>query len=197
MSTEAERLEQLWAGDFGTAYTHRNSGGFTRRKDFWLQMCTELKPKTVLEVGCNACGNLKWIEPMAEAYGIDVNKKALEAAKMAWPALNLIHGKGRDIPFKDDFFDLTFTSGVLIHQPEESLRQVMGELVRCSKRYVLAIEYFGSSREEVPYRKQEGALFRDNYGLIYQNEFKLKVVTTGGLGIADGFDDCTYWLMEK
>lgn len=197
MSTEAERLERLWAGDFGTAYTHRNSGGFTQRKDFWLQLCTELKPKSVLEVGCNACGNLKWIEPHAEAYGIDVNRKAIETAKMAWPALNLVWGKGRELPFKDEFFDLTFTSGVLIHQPEETLRQVMGEVVRCSKRYVLAIEYYSPTREEVPYRKQGGALFKDNYGVIYHDEFKLKVIGHGALGIADGWDESTYWLMEK
>lgn len=195
--TEAERLEKLWAGDFGTAYTHRNRGGFTRRKDFWLRLCTEFKPRSVLEVGCNACGNLKWVEPHAEAFGVDVNRKALEGAKMAWPALNLNYGKARDLPFKDGFFDLVFTCGVLIHQPTESLREVMAEIVRCSRRYVLAIEYFGSERTEVPYRKEDGALFKDNYGLIYQNEFKLKVVEDGGVGVADGFDDCTYWLMEK
>ena len=39
----------------------------------------------------------------------------------------MIQGVARDLPFRDDFFDLTFTCGVLIHQPKESLREVMAE----------------------------------------------------------------------
>jgi len=195
--SEAERLERLWGGDFGDAYTHRNSHHFRLRKDWWIKLCTRLKLKRVLEVGCNACGNLKWVDGNAEAYGVDINRVALETAKIAWPKLNLVYGTARDIPFKSGYFDLAFTCGVLIHQPTESLLQVMEEVVRCSKRYVLAMEYYAPKREEVPYRNQEGALFRDDYGGIYQERFDLKPLETGKLGLEDGFDDVTWWLLEK
>lgn len=197
MNTEADRLERLWSGSFGDEYTHRNNQHFKQRKDFWIRLCTQLKLKRVLEVGCNACGNLKWIDGQAEAFGVDINRKALEVARVAWPSLNLIYAVARDLPFKDGFFDLAFTCGVLIHQPAESLKQVMGEIVRCSNRYVLAMEYYAAQREEIPYRKQEGALFRDDFGGIYQREFKLKLVEAGRLTMEDGFDDVTYWVLMK
>jgi len=85
----------------------------------------------------------------------------------------------------------------LIHQPKESLRDVMAELVRTSSRYVLCMEYYAPKRELIQYRKQEGALFKDDYGGIYQSKFKLHLVETGNLGFGDGFDDITWWLLRK
>lgn len=194
---EAERLERLWGGEFGDQYTNRNSSAFNLRKPFWQKLCRAKKFKRVLEVGCNACGNLKWISPLADAFGVDINDTALRVAKIAWPELNLVRGTARDLPFKAGFFDLTFTCGVLIHQPKESLLEVMAEVVRTSSRYVLCMEYYAKKREPVEYRKQEAALFRDDFGGLYQQRFKLKLLDTGFLSIGDGFDDMTWWLMEK
>jgi len=59
------------------------------------------------------------------------------------------------------------------------------------------MEYFSETREEVPYRDQTGALFRDNYGKRYLDSFKLKLIETGFLDKEQGFDRVTYWLMEK
>jgi len=194
---EPERLERLWEGDFGDRYTNRNSSSFNLRKPFWQNLCRKYRFQNVLEVGCNSGGNLKWISPLATAFGVDINKTALRMAKVAWPELNLVYGVARNLPFSDKFFDLTFTCGVLIHQPKESLLEVMSEVVRTSKRYVLCMEYYARKREPVDYRKQEGALFRDDYGGIYRSKFKLKFIQTGKLGFGDGFDDITWWLMVK
>lgn len=194
---EAERLESVWGGDFGDRYTNRNSSSFNLRKPFWQKLMRTLKPARVLEVGCNSGGNLKWISPLAEAFGVDVNETAIRMAKIAWPELNLLRAIGRDLPFVDRYFDLTFTCGVLIHQPMESLLEVMRELVRTSGRYVLCMEYYAPKREEVPYRNLDGALFRDDYGKLYQSKFKLKLLKSGKLGFGDGFDDITWWLLER
>lgn len=197
--SEAERLEKLWGDEFGDKYTIRNQDGFFLRKDHWIRMAVLTKPGTVLEVGCNSGNNLKYIgsASKAECYGIDINKSALRKAHIAMPGLNLIYAKARELPFKDEYFDLVFTCGVLIHQPEESLRTVMSEIVRCSKRYVLAMEYFRPTRSIIPYRGETAALFGDDYAGIYQREFGLKPIDTGFLKKDEGFDGVTWALMEK
>ena len=105
---------------------------------------------------------------------------------------------GRELPFRDRWFDLVFTMGVLIHQPESTLPLVMAEIVRCSRRYVLCGEYFAEQTIEVPYRNQSGALFKRNYGRIYQELFpELRLIQRGFLGRDEGWDDVTHWMFEK
>jgi hypothetical protein len=89
------------------------------------------------------------------------------------------------------------SAGVLIHQPTESLRLVMDEMVRCSKRYVLSMEYFAEVEEEVPYRGERGALFRRNYGKLFSEAYPLHLVTSGDLTKAEGWDNVRYWLFER
>jgi spore coat polysaccharide biosynthesis protein SpsF len=88
--------------------------------------------------------------------------------------------------------------GVLIHQPESTLPLVMSEVVRCSNRYVLCGEYFSEQTIEVPYRGQCGALFKRDYGRIYQELFpNLSLVEKGFLSREEGWDDVTFWLFKK
>lgn len=199
MPDEVERLETLWGDAFGDAYTVRNQDGFFLRKDFWHRIGVTYKPETILEVGCNSGNNLKYLgnAAKAEAYGLDINKSALRKARITMPGLNLLYGKARDLPFKDACFDMTFTCGVLIHQPLESLRQVMAELIRVSKRYVVAIEYYRPARTVIPYRDETSALFGDDFGGIYTKEFKLQLLETGILKKDQGFDNSTFWVMER
>jgi hypothetical protein len=74
----------------------------------------------------------------------------------------------------------------------------MAEIVRCSRRYVLCGEYFAEQTTEVPYQNQSGALFKRNYGRIYQELFpELRLIQQGFLGRDEGWDDVTYWMFEK
>jgi spore coat polysaccharide biosynthesis protein SpsF len=76
----------------------------------------------------------------------------------------------------------------------------MGEIHRCSRRYILAGEYFGEQREEVPYRGESGALFRDDYGARYQRLFPdLELVDKRYISWAESqaWDDMTFWTFEK
>lgn len=198
---EAKRLEALWSGEFGNAYIERNKNGFNGRGIFWKAFLSRVKPKSVMEVGCNIGGNLRWIAsilPPRAVTGIDINDAALRELVRSVPGVNAIQAPARDIPFKDGSFELVFTSGVLIHQPESSLKQVMSEVVRCSRRYVLALEYFAPKTEEVFYRGEKGALFKRDYGALYKKAFPgLKLVQKGELHRNEGWDEVTYWLFEK
>jgi pseudaminic acid biosynthesis-associated methylase len=198
---ETSRLEELWAGSFGDDYLERNSEAGSGRNAFWDQMLTSYDIQRVLEVGCNTGANLQWIVnhvAPAETYGVDVNQEALGRLRARIPSVNAISAVARELPFRDRWFDLAFTTGVLIHQPYSTLPIVMSEVVRVSRRYVLCGEYFATSTTEVPYRGHSGALFKRDYGRLYQDLFpELELVDQGLLGRADGWDDVTWWLFER
>jgi len=198
---EAKRLEQLWGGEFGNSYIDRNKSAGDNRAAFWQAILDEFPVNRVLEVGCNIGGNLRWIaehlEPQ-DVYGIDVNMKALDEVHRILPGVNALYSPARELPFRDHWFDLVFTMGVLIHQPLDALPIVMTEVVRCSRRYVLCCEYFAPKPTEVAYRGQTGALFKLDFGGLYQRLYPhLRLAKKGFLSKAEGWDDVTYWMFEK
>ena len=198
---EAARLEQLWTGSFGDAYSERNAEAGPGRGAFWESLLTAHPVQRVLEVGCNVGANLRWIVDHvvpADTFGVDVNQDALGALRQRLPEVNAITGRGRDLPFRDRWFDLSFTTGVLIHQPDSTLPLVMNEIVRVSRMYILCGEYFAAETTEVPYRGHSGALFKRDYGRLYQELFpELVLLEEGFLGQDQGWDDVTWWLFER
>jgi pseudaminic acid biosynthesis-associated methylase len=200
--TEAQRLEQLWSGEFGNEYVDRNLDAYGRRGEFWLPLLDELAPQSVLEVGCNVGGNLQWMAqrvPANRIVGVDVNAKALRLLEERVPGVRAMHSPARDLPVADRSIDLVFTMGVLIHQPEESLAKVMSEMVRASKRYVFCGEYYDTETVEVHYRGHDGALFRRDYGGLFEELFPLELtlLKQGYLSPEDGWDRVTWWLFER
>ncbi len=195
----AVRLETLWAGEFGDQYVERNADAGAVRGPFWAGILQSTSPRSALEVGCNVGANLRWlVDGDRRVVGVDVNQGALAALRREVGGATGVEAPARSLPFADNEFDLTFTMGVLIHQPDESLGAVMDELVRCSQRYVLIGEYHGDVTEEVPYRGVSGALFRRDYGALFLQRFPaLRVVETGFLGREDGWDDVTWWLFDR
>jgi len=198
---EVERLEGLWSGQFGNEYVDRNRTAGVVRGPFWTSVLRDLKPATVLEVGCNVGANLQWIAPEIgpeRTYGLDINLAALEEIRRNLGRVNTVWSPAREIPFRDRYFDLVFTMGVLIHQPESTLPLVMSEIVRCSRRFVLCGEYYAETLVEVSYRQQTRALFKRDYGRIYRELFpELRLIREGFLGKDVGWDDVTYWIFQK
>lgn len=200
-SSEVKRLEELWRGDFGNDYTTRNRTAGVNRRVFWEAILAEFPARRVLEVGCNLGGNLRWIAaqlPQENIYGVDINLRALQELRQALPNVNALYAPARELPFRDRWFDLVFTIGVLIHQPPEALPIVMAEIVRCTDRFVLCGEYFSPQPTEVAYRGQTGALFKRDFGGLYQQLFpELQLRKKGFLSKTEGWDDVTYWVFEK
>lgn len=200
-NSEAVRLENLWAEEFGNAYVDRNRTAAEKRGPFWQAIMTEYPGQRVLEVGCNLGANLHWVAAHRlpqQVYGVDINLKALDELHQRLPQVNALWSPARELPFRDGWFDMVFTMGVLIHQPESTLPLIMAEIVRCSRRYVLCGEYYAEQTIEVPYRGQTGALFKRDYGRIYQELFpELQLRRQGFLSREEGWDDVTYWVFEK
>ena len=192
---ECTRLEGLWGGEFGDGYVERNAAAGGGRGPFWDELLRAAPATSVLEVGCNLGGNLRWIAgrlPPGRVWGVDVNREALERLRGDLPGVNAVQAVARDLPFRDRWFDLTFTVGVLIHQPDSTLPLVVSELVRCSRRWMMCAEYFSESTVEVPYRDQPGALFKRDYGRVVRELFpELRLLRQGHVDRDQGFDDVT------
>jgi pseudaminic acid biosynthesis-associated methylase len=201
-ASNVARLEELWSGGFGDQYVDRNSSASEGRREFWDGLLGEIPVRNSLEVGCNVGANLAWIAPRLGAratYGVDINEKAIEEVRRRIPGVSVLWAPARELPFRDRWFDLTYTTGVLIHQPPEVLPIVMSEIVRCSRRYVLCGEYHADELTEVPYRGESGALFKRDFGALYETLFpELRLLKKGFLAKqAGGWDDVTFWLFEK
>ncbi len=101
-----------------------------------LDFLKEIKPKTVLEVGCNFGKELNAISNV-ERYGIDKNPSGLN--KVDGITLCAL---GEDIPFKDNYIDVVYSMGCLSHNEFPEL--ILDEMLRVSKHYTILIEWVGT-----------------------------------------------------
>jgi pseudaminic acid biosynthesis-associated methylase len=190
----------LWRSEFGRAYTDRNDRDKPERAAAWAGLLDGLAPTRVLEVGCNIGWNLVYLDRLGvpELYGVEPQEDAVRRARARHPRFNVLYGAAFDLPFRDGYFDLAFTSGVLIHITPSSLGDALDEIYRVSRRYIVAIEYDGPTEQEIPYRGHTGALWKRDHGAAWQRRFPdLRLRRRVQLGAAQGYDDCTAHLFEK
>ncbi len=200
-SEHAKRLERMWSGEFGQAYTERNSQADERAGAHHHELCLRLGVCTALEVGCNLGLNLTRIDgaPGMSAFGIDINPQALRLARRRLVSSKWVAAEAYKLPFADDAFDLVFTCGVLIHLCPNDLPLALREIGRVSRRFVWIGEYAADELTEVPYRGMEGALFKCDFGQLAATlNPELAEVERGFLAKgATPFDDLTWWLFER
>ncbi len=197
----ARRVERLFQGDFGVAYTDRNRDVDPRKPAFFHELFRLHGVRRVLECGCNLGLNLGPAVDDAEldVWGIDIQATAITRARVAMPAGTFVTGSLLEMPFRDGWFDLAFTCGVLIHVPPAGIQQVLAEIHRISRRFILCAEYHDDQSEvAVPWRGQKSALWRRNYGALWQETFPhLELVDHGYRGPGEGFDRITWHLFGK
>ncbi|MEI8354287.1 MAG: methyltransferase domain-containing protein, partial [Lentisphaerota bacterium] len=112
--------------------------------------------------------------------------------------IDFIQGSARALPFDDNHFDLVFTSGVLIHIHPIDLPTVMGEIHRCSRRYVWGLEYWAETMTEVNYRDHAGLLWKADYARLYRDNFSdLSLIREENLKYLDSNNRDSMFLLEK
>lgn len=188
--------EQFWQGDFGTAYTSRQSADWRTRIPFWRDILVKTGATSVLEVGCNSGLNLKAIRhanPMLTLRGCDINQTALQ--KAADDGFSVIDESVFDLSWAPKSFGLVATVGVLIHISPADIGRAMRCIIKASRRYVLAVEYAADKEEEVVYRGHSERLWRRPFGALYEAQ-GLKMVAQGEAP-AEAFDRCQWWLLSK
>lgn len=201
MSTAAlQRVEQLYAGEVGDAYTRRSRGHAEGRLPFWksIDELLEWQVDRVLEVGCGDGQNLHWWTCTHAAVGVDVNAGALQTLQARGRPFHAARASAGALPFPDHYFDLAFTCGLLIHVPEPDLPAVLDELVRVSRKWVLLVEYESAQDREIPWRGLREVLWARPFGyLLWQRHPELAPIGHGALTWMDGFDNMEWSLWEK
>ena len=181
-----------WIEKFGKEYTDRNNlsleeleklykenYGFTRTELNTLFLDKIDRSKKILEIGSNIGVQLLCLQKMGfkNLYGIEPQEYAVQLSKDRTKNINIIKGDAFDIPFKDEFFDIVFTSGVLIHIHKQNIKKAIREIYRCSNKYILGFEYYADKYTEILYRGQKNLLWKANFPKIYMDTFPdLKIV---------------------
>ena len=205
---------QHWRGDFGRAYTDRNSLTPTAldalyRKNFGVAR-SELnrrfladipRESRILEVGCNEGNQLCALREMgfAQLYGIEVQEYALRRARNRSEFARLALATAFEIPFPDGFFDVVFTSGVLIHIAPPDLPKALHEIHRCAGGFIWGLEYYSPQPMEVTYRGHQSLLWKADYASVYLNLFDdLDPVVVEQIPyLEDANVDCMFLLSRK
>jgi pseudaminic acid biosynthesis-associated methylase len=176
----------FWKGDFGKEYTDRNS----RNNEDWDNFYKNTWGKTkiemnqdfignldknirILEVGCNTGMQLNGLQRMGytNLFGVELQPYAVEKAKEYTRGINLLCGSGFDLPFKNDYFDVVCTNGVLIHIAPHDLPKIMGEMYRCSSRYIWGFEYYAPETTAIDYRGNKNYLWKADYAALFMKQF--------------------------
>jgi pseudaminic acid biosynthesis-associated methylase len=193
---------KVWESEFGTAYTDRNKADWRARVPIFKRLLEGLPIRRVLEVGCNRGHNLVALADLlgddSEVVAVEPNQYARETARASSSKIGVLRGNAYDLPFRDGYFDLAFTSGVLIHIPLAELPKALGEIYRVSGRYILAIEYFAEKETPIPYHGHSELLWKRDFPNHYRQLWpNLKLVREGYIDAEADFDQTHWWLFEK
>ena len=194
-----EEKIKIWQSDFGVDYTNRNVITPESRVNAFNQMVGDLNIDKILEVGCNVGHNLVALSKIKDykLVGLEPSKYAVLQGRSN-TAISILEGNAFDIPFKDGYFDLVFTSGVLIHISLADLPKAMDEMYRVTNRYLLVIEYYAENETVIPYHGHSQLLWKRNFKKHFEDRFpNMKLVKSGYWDKAEGFDRTHWWLFEK
>lgn len=198
--------EQFWAGEFGNAYIERNQGKniLASKIALFAKIISRGGAGIVscLEFGANIGLNLQALGlllPQLKMGAVEINAQAAEICSQIE---NVTVFNKSILEFEsDEMWDLTFTSGVLIHIAPEQLDVVYSRLYKHSKKYILVAEYYNPTPVEVVYRGNTGKLFkRDFAGGIMDKYPDVELLDYGFVYHRDHhfpMDDLTWFLMEK
>lgn len=200
----------FWRGRQGDDYIGRNdlaSDQFQSRCLMWqkiLANCAPRQPLSALEVGANIGRNLRAIStvsPGTELIAVEPNAAARSTLSLQPFMLRrgqVFSGAAQALPMTNNFADLVFTCGVLIHIPPSDLLSACREIVRVSRRWVVAIEYFSDKEEMIRYRGEDNKLWKRDFGKFYLDHFPLRPVHVGfEWRVTTGLDNLTWWVFEK
>ena len=209
MSIGKKQLD-AWSGDFGNDYVTRNQATEEfikqRKKAFsviFKHLAKTNAPASILEAGSNVGINIHALAKITDAtlHAVEPNQEALNKLISSGiiPPERALHGNLQSLPFDDGAIELVFTSGVLIHVPDDALDQAISEILRVSGRYVLTLEYFSPKAQTIPYHGHNDFLFKRDYGGLFLDACpELEYVADGFFWKrVTGLDDLNWWLFRK
>ena len=197
--------EEFWSGEFGNSYSERNAseGDRIAKQIMFSQMIRNLpRIQSVVELGCNIGLNLKALKTINsnfEIAGYEINKNAVIKAK-EMKVGEIFEESVITKIVSPKKYDLSFTSGVLIHINPDELGMVYDNLFNLSKKYILISEYYNPTPVKVEYRGHAGKLFKRDFAGEMIDRFDLKLMDYGFFYHRDNyfsFGDSNWFLLEK
>jgi len=185
-----DELERMYENNYGLSRTELNNI-FIGKFDHSIK---------ILEVGSNIGNQLLLLQKMGfkNLYGIEINDYAVELSKQRTNNINIIQGSAFDIPFKNEYFDLVFTSGVLIHIAPHDINLVLNEIYRCTKEYIWGFEYYEEKYTEIIYRGKKDLLWKANFAQLYLGLFDdLELIKEKKLKYLNNDNIDVLFLLEK
>jgi len=197
--------EEFWSGEFGNSYSERNAseGDRIAKQIMFSQMIRNVpRIQSVVELGCNIGLNLKALKTINsnfEVAGYEINKNAVIKAK-EMKVGEIFEESVITKIVSPKKYDLSFTSGVLIHINPDELGMVYDNLFNLSKKYILISEYYNPTPIVVEYRGHAGKLFKRDFAGEMIDRFDLKLMDYGFFYHRDNyfsFGDSNWFLLEK
>ena len=204
---------EKWGGLFGKEYTDRNALYLNEMENFYKERFgytrTEMNSEfigdfnrdmKILEVGSNVGNQLICLQRMGfnNLYGIELQNYAVELSKSRTKRINIIEGSAFDVPYKDSYFDLVFTSGLLIHINPSDISMAVKEIYRCTKEYIWGFEYYADKYTDILYREHKELLWKADFVKLYCEQFSdLELVQEKRLKYIDNDNVNSMFLLRK
>ena len=183
--------------DLWNKYTKDNAESYQESlSNFIFNTSLVLGAEKILEAGCNIGNNLRSFNSDFNVFGIDMNEKALEIAKNEFPNFNFKQGSLLDIPFEDNYFDLVFTRGVLIHIHPDDMQNAIKELFRVSNKWIFNLEYFGEDNKMIKWSRGDDLLWYRNMEEQWKN-FDVEIISSIGIPREIDIGDTHLTLVKK
>jgi pseudaminic acid biosynthesis-associated methylase len=200
--------EQFWKEKYTSEYIGRNSNfDFNLGLEGWRQILKKIIDKPVehvLECGSNIGRNINFLNHILPDSKKSIIEIAREPYKIVTSKYKLEYAYNGSIVSSDlpqNYFDLVFTNGVLIHIHPDEVLENMKKIYSYSKKYIVISEYFNRTPVMIEYRGEKNKLFKSDFGKTFIENFNVNLLDYGFLWghIYDnaGFDDVTYWVFEK
>jgi pseudaminic acid biosynthesis-associated methylase len=204
---------EKWCRQFGTEYTDRNAfslAGMERlyKRNYGISRAEMNnmfigdmdRSVRILEVGSNIGNQLLCLQKMGftNLYAIELQAYAAKLSKLGTRNINIIQGSAFNIPYKDESFNLIFTSGLLIHISPADVNLVLDEICRCSREYIWGFEYYADCLTEVNYRGENELLWKRNFVELYLERFpNLRLIKECRFKYVDSDNLDVMFLLEK
>ena len=195
--------QEHWTGKEGKEYVNRSPGNLESSRAMFHHILARMPrhPQSVIEFGAGVGTNLQAIGQLDRRIhrtGVEINQDAALLLADHCEALMISNLESmKPLPPAE----FTYTRGVLIHLPEQSLPHAFDLLFHSSSRWVMVCEYYSPNRTMVPYRGKPDLLWTDDYpGKLMKQHPSLKLVDYGFVSKYDEMypqDDVTWFLMEK
>ena len=192
--------ESFWEGSFGDDYVDRNINLVRTNHYSKILLNNRINIRSAIELGANVGVNLdalKTLYPDCKTYGVEINKKA-------YNILNKNHESylGSVYNFNTGIkYELTISSGVLIHQNPDKLNDFYSKLYTLSEKYILICEYFSPYPVVVKYRDNEDKLFKRDFAKeFWVNYPNIELIDYGFFWSKDSHtcgDDLNWFLFKK